>query len=60
MGVKTTNCRGAIQRKHCAAAAVAAVQRKGSFVKVASSVVKARREREFGEGQQQREDQLGC
>ena len=54
LGVKTTNCRGANSystkalcwRRSCRA-------RKGSIVKVASSVVEARREREFWEGQQQ-------
>ena len=54
LGVKTTNCRGANSYSTKALCCCRRrLARKGSIVKVASSAVEARREREFWEGQQQ-------
>ena len=55
LGVKTTNCRGAnsYSTKALCCCRLSWRARKENIVKVASSVVEARREREFWEGQQQ-------
>ena len=54
VGVKTTNFKGANSYSTKALCCCRRrLARKGSIVKVASSVVEARREREFWEGQQQ-------